>query len=89
MRAAVLALSIAVSAPYQCGTEPNERPVEDSPPKALWMLAERFKAEGQASARETTLRQLIDQYPSSRYAERARAELGIPPPEPAREPGAK
>ena len=51
MRAAVLALGLTLSAPYQCGTEPNERPVEDSPPKALWMLAERFKTEGQASAR--------------------------------------
>ena len=78
MRAAMLALSIALYAPYQCGTEPNERPVEDSAPKALWMLAERFESEGQAAARETTLQQLITQYPASRYAARAREALGLP-----------
>jgi TolA-binding protein len=71
----MLALSISLYAPYQCATEPNERPVEDSAPKALWMLAERFEAEGQSAARTTTLRQLLEQYPSSRYAERARAAL--------------
>ena len=75
MRAAMLALGVLLSAPYQCATEPNERPVEDSAPKALWMLAERFQVEGQGGARETTLRQLIEQYPSSRYAERARQAL--------------
>ena len=76
MRAAMLALSVVLSAPYQCATEPDERPIEDSAPKALWMLAERFQTEGNPSARETTLRQLIEQYPSSRYAERAREALG-------------
>lgn len=79
MRAAMLALSIALYAPYQCGTEPDERPIEDSAPKALWMLAERFAAEGQTTARETTLQQLVAQYPSSRYAARAREALGLPP----------
>jgi outer membrane protein assembly factor BamD (BamD/ComL family) len=78
MKAALLALSITLWAPYQCATEPNERPQEDSAPKALWMLAEKFEQEGNSSARETTLRQLIEQYPSSRYAERARANMGLP-----------
>jgi hypothetical protein len=78
MKAALLALSITLWAPYQCGTEPNERPREDSAPKALWMLAEKFQQEGNAGARETTLRQLAEVYPSSRYAERARHELGMP-----------
>jgi TolA-binding protein len=78
MRAVLLALSIMLSAPYQCATEPNERPKEDSAPKALWMLAERFEAEGQANARESTLKQLVEQYPSSRYADRAREALGMP-----------
>jgi len=77
MKAAMLALGIMLSAPYQCATEPNERATEDSAPKALWMLAERFGSESNASARETTLRQLLEQYPSSRYAERARQELGL------------
>jgi TolA-binding protein len=77
MRAAVLTLGILLSAPYQCATEPNERPTEDSAPKALWMLAERFEREHNGAARETTMRQLIEQYPSSRYAERARQALGL------------
>lgn len=78
MKAALLALGITLWAPYQCGTEPNERPREDSAPKALWTLAERFEQEGNTAARETTLRELVEAYPSSRYAERARGELGLP-----------
>jgi TolA-binding protein len=76
MKAALLAVGILLSAPYQCATEPNERPTEDSAPKALWMLSERFEKDGQADARKTTLQQLVEQYPSSRYAERARQALG-------------
>ncbi|MEY4510262.1 MAG: hypothetical protein RLZZ450_2384 [Pseudomonadota bacterium] len=78
MKATLLALSITLWAPYQCGAEPDARPQEDSAPKALFMLAEKFEQEGNSSARETTLRQLIDQYPASRYAERARADMGMP-----------
>jgi hypothetical protein len=78
MKAALLALGITLWAPYQCGTEPNERPREDSAPKALWMLAEKFQQQGNSDARNTTLNQLVEVYPSSRYAERARHELGMP-----------
>jgi hypothetical protein len=78
MKAALLALGITLWAPFQCGTEPNDRPREDSAPKALWMLAEKFEHEGNAGARETTLHQLVEVYPNSRYAERARHELGMP-----------
>lgn len=81
MKGLALALSIALWAPYQCATDPNERPVEDTAPKALWLLSERFQAEGDMKARETTLRQLVEQYPSSRYAQRAREELGLASPE--------
>jgi TolA-binding protein len=80
MKAALLALGIMLGAPYQCATEPNERPTEDTAPQALWMLAERFASENNPSARETTLKQLIERYPSSRYAERARHELGVAAP---------
>ncbi len=79
MKAALLALSITLWAPYQCGTEPNERPREDSAPKALWVLAEKFQQQGNSDARSTTLNQLVEGYPNSRYAERARKELGLPP----------
>lgn len=78
MKAALLALSVMLAAPFQCGTEPNERPREDSAPKALWMLAEKFETQGNAPARETTLEQLVEVYPSSRYAERARQALVLP-----------
>jgi hypothetical protein len=81
MKSAVLALCVALWAPYQCATDPNERPIEDTAPKALWLLSERFAEEGDQKARETTLKQLVEQYPSSRYAQRARDELGIATPE--------
>ncbi len=69
-------------APYQCATESADRPIEDTAPQALWILAERFEAEQNQAARATTLHQLVDQYPSSRYAQRAREELGIVDPAP-------
>lgn len=78
MKATLLALGILLGAPYQCATEPNERPKEDSAPQALWMLSERFEQEGNGGARETTLKQLLEHYPSSRYAARAREALGMP-----------
>ncbi len=83
MKAPLFAAALYAFAPYQCGTEPNERPVEDTPPQALWTLAERFGADGDVAARETTLRQIIEEYPSSRYAQRARQELGIAEPQPS------
>ncbi|MFT3921357.1 MAG: hypothetical protein QM778_02360 [Myxococcales bacterium] len=78
MKSAVLALCAALLAPYQCATSKNERPLEDTAPKALWILSERFQKEGDDKARETTLRQIVEQYPGSRYAQRARSELGLP-----------
>lgn len=81
MKSAVLALTAALLAPYQCATSKNERPLEDTAPKALWILSERFQKDGDEKARETTLHQIVEQYPGSRYASRARSELGIPDPE--------
>src|SRR6478735_545736 len=80
MKSVVLALCGVLLAPYQCATG-EYRPLEDTAPKSLWLMAERFEKEGQAPAREVTLHQLIEQYPGSRYARRARAALGIPDPE--------
>lgn len=81
MKSVVLALCGVLLAPYQCGSKGTQRPVEDTAPKALWVLAERFEADNDAKARETTLRQLAEKYPSSRYAQKAREALGIPEPE--------
>jgi TolA-binding protein len=80
VKALLAAALIALSAPYQCASDDERPPVEDSAPQALWVLAERFKAENNPAARETTLRQIVESYPSSRYAQRARQELGIADP---------
>lgn len=68
---------LLVLAPIQCGSPPRERPeLEDSPAEALWVLSERFAAEGDEAARQRTLEHLIERYPASRFAERARVVLG-------------
>ncbi|MEM1414796.1 MAG: hypothetical protein AAGH15_07840 [Myxococcota bacterium] len=74
--ATLLALALALSAPFQCASEPNpERRMEDSPSEALWHLAERFEAEGEDAARRTTLEELVERYPASREAGWARDAL--------------
>jgi hypothetical protein len=81
--AALLALSFA---PYQCAREPDpNRRIEDDPAETVYKLADRFKAEGKAEARATTLKFLVERYPTSRYAKMARLELEeigqpLPPP---------
>ncbi len=75
MRAALLAVALAL-APLQCGGPPREHPeYEDSPAEALWDLSERFAQAGDDDARRRTLEYLIERYPSSRFAERARVTL--------------
>ncbi len=75
MRAALVALLIGL-APLQCGTSPRGPDFEDSPGQALGELSERFEADGDEAARRRTLEHLVERYPSSRYAERARVVLG-------------
>lgn len=71
-----LVLALALSAPFQCASDPDpNRRLEDSPAEALWDLAERFESEGDTAARRTTLEQLVERYPSSSEAHRAREEL--------------
>jgi TolA-binding protein len=76
----VLGLAIVLLlAPLQCGRAPSDHPeYEDSPGEALWDLSERFGAEGDEEGRRRTLAYLIERYPSSRFAERARVVLGQP-----------
>lgn len=65
-------------APYQCSRSRGpEYSREETAGDALWALAERFDAEGDARARERTLRFLVERYPSNRHAPDARAQLGI------------
>jgi hypothetical protein len=76
MRALAGLLGLATLAPLQCpSTPPPERAREESPAEALWLLAERFTAQGDHAARRATLAFLVERYPSSRYAERARIAL--------------
>ena len=76
MRPLLAALLLAL-APVQCGSPPRDRPEwEDSPAEALFDLSERFAAEGDEEGRRRTLEYVIERYPSSRFAERARVQLG-------------
>ncbi len=77
MRTLALAGLIAlVHAPLQCPSPQHPASArEESPPEALWVLANQFGVENNPDARARTLRFLIDRYPSSRYAERARIAL--------------
>jgi len=71
---ALLFTLLVGSAPFQCRT--NEVPQsEDSPGEAMWNLAEHFHTQNMEEARRETLRQIIDHYPASRQAERARLVL--------------
>jgi hypothetical protein len=76
-----LLLAAAMSAPLQCGSRvrPELRP-EEEPAEALYQLAERFGAEGKREARVETLRFIVDRYPASRFAERAKQDLEQPDP---------
>lgn len=86
VRAVLLAL-LAV-APLQCPSPPRpEQAREESPGEALWLLAERFGERGDAAARRSTLTFLVERYPSSRFAERARLALQPSPPAAAPDAG--
>lgn len=75
-RALVGLLCLASVAPLQCPSTPRpERAREESPAEALWQLAERFEAQGDAPARRATLTFLVERYPASRFSERARLAL--------------
>lgn len=71
--ALVSSLSLA---PVQCARTPDPTlRVEDSPGDALWDLAQDFRAKKDEAAARSTLKFLVDKYPSSRHAAAARAEL--------------
>ena len=75
-RALAAALALLAGAPLQCPSRaPPELAREDSPAEALWGLAERFGRDGDLRARGATLRHLVERYPASRFAERARLAL--------------
>jgi outer membrane protein assembly factor BamD (BamD/ComL family) len=77
---ALSALSMAFAfggAPMQCASEPDlETRHYEEPAEALYVLAEDFKKDGDSKAWRHTLEHLIERYPNSRFAERAKQELG-------------
>jgi len=76
--AATMVLSAALgSAPVQCGSSRGDADsaLEETPGEALYQLAQRFWAEGDRDAWQITLQQLIERYPSSRFAMTARQDL--------------
>jgi thiamine-phosphate pyrophosphorylase len=75
--AAALTIASVGSAPFQCARKPGpDARLEDEPGQALYNLAQQFKADGNERARTETLQFLVKQYPSSRFAEQARLDLG-------------
>ena len=75
----VAALALG-NAPLQCGSGESEGARYETPPEALYDLAQRFKKQGKEDSRKQTLEYLIERYPNSRFAMRARSELGQPEP---------
>jgi hypothetical protein len=63
-------------APLQCSRSPEpDLAPEETPPEALYQLAQRFHDKGDERGRRETLRFLAERYPSSRFAIRAKDEL--------------
>ena len=72
-----LMVPLLLAAPVQCPTnqEPRRERVEP-PAEAVYRNAEHLRELGYEQAEEATLRYVISHYPQSRWAERARQDLG-------------
>jgi hypothetical protein len=67
---------LTAHAPIQCTRTPDpDTKLEDQPGDALFALAEKFRAEGNQQAADSTLRYLVEKYPSDRHAPLAREIL--------------
>jgi hypothetical protein len=76
MRALFLGACLSLGfAPLQCGSGDPEDVPSETPPEALYHLSEHFQKQGDEKARVETLEFLIERYPNSRFAVRARNEL--------------
>jgi hypothetical protein len=79
MRFLPLALCAAALgfAPLQCSKGPDDPELRryETPPEALYDLAERFEKQGNDPARRATLEYLVERYPNSRFARMAKEEL--------------
>jgi hypothetical protein len=75
--AVALALVSSASAPLQCGHTPEAELQEDETPgDALWQLAQKFRERHDVEAERTTLKDLVERYPASRWVGPAKEELG-------------
>jgi hypothetical protein len=76
VRGTALLATVALlsTAPYQCKSDDPARARDETPGEALWLLCGRFAAKGDDAAARATLDYLIERYPSSREAERAKDE---------------
>lgn len=71
-------LLVAALAPVQCSRQYDPAKArEETAGDGLWALAEDFRAKGNESAYQATLRFLVARYPNSRRAPKAREELGL------------
>ena len=76
-RTVLLAAALTLGgAPLQCGSGQAEGDRYETPPQALYELAERFEKQGDEDGRKKTLEFLIERYPNSRFAVRAKNDLG-------------
>lgn len=74
------AAALLGTAPYQCKSNDPERAREETPGEALWLLCGRFAEQGDDASARRVLDYLIERYPSSREATRAREEREAPHP---------
>jgi TolA-binding protein len=75
-RSLLIAAALALGgAPLQCGSGQADEERYESPPEALYELAERFEKQGDLDGRKKTLEFLIERYPNSRFAVRAKNDL--------------
>jgi outer membrane protein assembly factor BamD (BamD/ComL family) len=74
-RAALFFAAALSYAPYQCGKAADRSVREETPGEALYGLAQKMKTEGDEQGYRTTLRYIVERYPSSRYATTAKLDL--------------
>ena len=74
----LVALLGSAAAPMQCGPGSTaDLRAEDDPPEALWLLANRFEAEGKHDAAAETWSTIAERYPSNRHAAEASRLAGL------------
>ena len=76
----LVATALLGLAPYQCKSNDADRAREETLGEALWLLCGRFAAAGDDEGARRTLDYLMERYPASREAKRAKDEREAPHP---------